>query len=1672
MVSSIPQKTVLAKLEPDLTSQCVNITNVNGAKSSISVTKEPLSISSQIPQAIPVSNFSGDLANFNFNDVIQTCPLPFDLGESEIKTSRNRIDADAISTSTITVQLKDYQGVNIGNGGETVVISTSSGTLSTTTDNGNGTYTATLTSATTPGTATLSFTVNGQSASDTTNVVFEAVIAQSPHLYLQAAGSTGADGSVAGIHLRWLFKNDLRKHLPKGDLASSTANYNKPNDLVRLFRAYYVEAPEVIDLTQPPKAIERQRALWLYEVNGATLVLHFKDRDRYRSARSAHNPKSEPVAFLEAYGDGLLELESRGALFFGIRFKTVNQASPSVRTEILSVEGNTPAAPRAITARKTFSGSAALSNPRLQVENGRVFRCQATNCRITEISIDFYHIAYDIGTPGVGWTLLGEFSLATDDTTVFTRLEPTPNSVNGQWPRYNDGALVKVQNYKDKWKVTNPVTQSSILQTVEDYIALSDAEDNPSAIESFNFEDALPEGVDPSEDTSFELANLVLLQQASFDFHVARMLGLGHLDLDNEAKSGQQVMYMITYETKVTEKEGVLVSEETEHRYITLPTSINDQRLPIPVNLKTPQPGLVPNNGLGVNEVALTDADGYTHDGKTRFISLFVAEPEDLTEDLGFYHVSTEFNLSEATEAVFAGIEFKTAGATQWIRPELPNTDQYQNLAPSGQTPYNETIHLPLPEAGIPLYVHRQRESGTHVYSSYGVNWFSRSTPSTVEHQLQTTIKPKDKLAPPHNRNAFLVVEEAPLVLTSAKEQQMLANITGDDKTLIRLTFDYHTRQDLLSYKVTPENMAGASDPLAPDAIFPDDQEVFGKAVELFYRDALPLNVTGRVVQIEDHPTNPVLSVISTGSYTLDSTGETLSPNLPAGQFSNFVGGVFVLEDQEFIIHKVEAGPKFTVFKKQLSDRLMAQGNPVNEDDLASPEVNGEGLFLAVENLLNTSSWGSPNPHPLKVQIGDNWPVHRELIKTQGADTGVEEWVEKSRGYWDTASITKELEVIGLDDNGNPIKEHRGKYKIRFSELQLPNHPQAGQDDPVQWYKGMVRVHTSKDSEGRRRALEVIYTQHIGTQNKLVLYAEDTSFSSEDTYDPILTGAVTVNYYPGYRIYLYANTSAGLTENTVLPLEGAGIKYGCFGLRTVTSEAYYASRIAPPTVFYAQEVIEPLIPEKPLGVLFATRPDRFGKATYTLTTTFKHKPHGLQYYRSEDDALLNTLYKAATVKTIKEALKNTDPQFLGNRWQNVLGFDYVYPNGSYQTNGLFAIYPEDEEGYRFPNPDHPSLFQNGGSPGQVPPGAMADRIKEAIFQVFVPLTEIPLIYEHITTDADAIPANRPQVVRDRNGALLVPGADGFEMAPMAKITGTNTVQFTDFGLDGTSNNVYFYAVREISNKLVFSDFSPVLGPIQLVNTLPPVAPGIQQVVPVLENTALGIIPRMIIRVNAYPQVAGITRLALYRAIDATAALSLRSMAKVQELDLAATDQLEGNRWEIGDTFADLSEIPFGDPLFYRVVVLREVTYADSENPETIITEYVPSQPSKLLVSALVESTAPQAPTIAAETGSINANQEVNQVVLRWNKTAYNGKYFLYKLNDQGQWGKIYEIASNEAEIVVPLAETEWGSDTLPIADPANDNANRYHHFKVVVENTAGLMSSEAPLITIPKPDNS
>jgi hypothetical protein len=118
--------------------------------------------SSNSPSTSTLSyTYNGTLSPTTTTVTFTAVPVSADLTRSTITASPTSIVANGTSISTITVQLKDSSNANLTTSGGTVVVTTSSGTLGSVTDNNNGTYTVVLTSSATAGTATLGFSING-----------------------------------------------------------------------------------------------------------------------------------------------------------------------------------------------------------------------------------------------------------------------------------------------------------------------------------------------------------------------------------------------------------------------------------------------------------------------------------------------------------------------------------------------------------------------------------------------------------------------------------------------------------------------------------------------------------------------------------------------------------------------------------------------------------------------------------------------------------------------------------------------------------------------------------------------------------------------------------------------------------------------------------------------------------------------------------------------------------------------------------------------------------------------------------------------------------------------------------------------------------------------------------------------------------------------------------------------------------------------------------------------------------------------------------------------------------------------------------------------------------------------------------------------------------------------
>jgi len=132
-----------------------------------------VTITNNVAETVTVSaDATGDAqAVANVDASVLFTPGPASAATSTITASPTSITADGVSASTITVQLKDANGADLTTGGDVATLSTTLGSLSPVTDNGDGSYTARLTSIA-GGRAIVTGTVNGNLIADDAAVDF------------------------------------------------------------------------------------------------------------------------------------------------------------------------------------------------------------------------------------------------------------------------------------------------------------------------------------------------------------------------------------------------------------------------------------------------------------------------------------------------------------------------------------------------------------------------------------------------------------------------------------------------------------------------------------------------------------------------------------------------------------------------------------------------------------------------------------------------------------------------------------------------------------------------------------------------------------------------------------------------------------------------------------------------------------------------------------------------------------------------------------------------------------------------------------------------------------------------------------------------------------------------------------------------------------------------------------------------------------------------------------------------------------------------------------------------------------------------------------------------------------------------------------------------------------
>jgi hypothetical protein len=1429
---------------------------------------------------------------------------------------------------------------------------------------------------------------------------------QSPYLALQSAGSLGTDAS-RGILLRWYLAGVLASHMPKGNGAKNTLNFNKPDDFVTIYRAPWpgsaVPARQLSFAADKPTYVDDANSLLAFETGTATprdsFYVRFLDAAAYTAARSSANPAQNMAGFLAAYGPNPIEVELRNRLAVAcdIDLKP-GLATYTVRVETLSVGENRPQADKILTSRRVL-GPADGTTPRLVAENMRSIRIACAGAQLNAVAFRCYDDVLTYVNQAKQWMPVGRFALTDDDTTAFLRLEDPPRTqVHGHWWKFNDGAFVSVNNYKQRWQQPD-----GLKAAVQEYVARSELDPQATA-----------QIVAPEQGT-ISISYFDLLQIAGLDYHVARMLGLAAIDNDGIAQESSYV-HVAEYTTLGDLADGG-GARLVQHLFMDLPTTLAQSRMPLVPDLDAVEYGLSVPTANG-SPYELTDQMGYTPDGVARYIRLYpnCSYLYDAGVNANFFASPDLFDFAESSLPTLYGVEYRKAGETAWRKPEIAHDDVFADTAAVA-----EAMPTPFPpKMREAAFIHKETEPGIHEYAAYGIGAFYRaSSLSQVRATDVTQFRKPNRLLPPSDVRVQIVQEEKPLLLTTQAEQDELDALTtsSSDPTLVRLTCNYADVQEA-TYG-------------------------FADTIEILFRPNTPDNVIGAVTAV-GVTNDPSIIRIETGPYTYLSTLETVQPSISPALKANFLGGALVAGNKRYSIVDISwpnaatgDNPIFLVGKTTSPGVTETESGPALVIDDAVPAISLQSLIMAIENMADAASWGPGNPLAATIQIGDtSWQtVAENFTNADGINVS-----RQLRGVWGKALVT-------------PIGGTSNQYQIAFDNYVLTTHPQASDPNPVVWHKGVVRVPVAGRPTDDRRALSVTEVGKSSGGN-LILIAEDNS-GAPDHIATDSVNAVVVNYYQGYKLYLHADPAHGFDASAIMPAASESVRITIIGARSIdhttldVSGQPYRSPVGMPQLLSAIEIVEPRRPDKPKGLEYAAPPDTYGQSTYTLTATFAqtpsaHTPFAAAFYRADALTILRALYSAGTLKAVRAKIFPTENDaFFANRFDDIFEF-LNYPSGA----STFRAFPLGAGSYALPHPDSETFAGNETKPLD----QIHDLIETAVMNVFLPLTEQPLIYSLIRDDSNYVPTNKKQIFRNDNGDILPPGDPEFDLAPMARRyidNGVPTIQFADFTLDGSmnANTVYFYCVREIGNRMQIGDASPMFGPVKLVNLSPPLAPVLRKITTVPYDVLTGDNPQVRFEIVAPSGLDPIAKVYIYRATSALDATTVRTMTLVKEVDITALVPTADGTLILADDFATDPFVPYGDPLFYRLACVRVVAYRDAAgNP---MTASAASEPTRILLASLLDIVNPRPPVPALSLVSITSSGD-KQLRMTWDKTVHNGTYYVSRLGPSGNWMRLGSLQSNDPSVIFDLP------DALPVDD--EDGNLIYYRLRVEAENSSGLLN--------------
>lgn len=1496
-------------------------------------------------------------------------------------------------------------------------------------------------------------------------------------LMLQTSGSDGTQGIVPGVHLRWSFTGDLgHQHLPKGNYFDHRnvplQGYNQADDFVHIYRTpYSADNTLFVDfLIHRPVVLAAERT-WIYTINETIgnqlrtshLRIVFEDEENYDQLLGPYDPVGDPQGFIDQY-QGVLRVDVYGKSYFQLGLAVSNSSDAAQPIKLEGISGLT-------TGNMAATGDlSSYATEIIDAERSRTVLFMAENLKYVRIrkaqqiilkglQVDTYEGLLADRQPE-DWTEVGEgFALSLDDVEVLARLESPQKPIDNLWPHFNEGTRLRAANYVDKWQYGD-ADDPALRNLVSKFLTLS--ETDPRAMEELQRDESVTEEVETVRVSYLDVINLIAM-----DYHFARMLGLGHIDQDLETDLGKKYIYQARYSNKLAET-GVI----QEYRYTSIPASRLDDRKP-EKPLMRPLTYTFPNSMGTLND--MLDTQGYHKTERMRVINIgrekYYAEEQghNFFADL---HARVNHNPALQPKPVYYGIEYRKWTDEHYVKPEITYSlelggKDYYDYDDSHSEGVLETV--PVLDNAESLYTHFITANGKHVYAIYGIDWFGRVSEVSTEVSSDETVFPAiNKLQPPSNVAVQYLQEEDPLIFTTQTEQDWLRGrkqaFPGGDIGITRVTFDWLDMVDVSDLSSTTTDELGS--------IIKAD-----KAQPLFL-DRMPLQLIGQIKSVEEVEGEPTLSRMTTAPHILID-GSQVVPQLPAADFDRFRDSILTTADGNFRIHSLLSGQQGVdiILYKRRSESIVSDEEEIPAYGTAVQwQLPKSGdKFTTVENLGQHSNW---TPVQATVSLVDFANPQQPVIETT-VD------IEGNRSQVWVGGITEEAQVrplfgpqVGTDE------QLPGYYEVSIPHYTLQAHPQvnipyqAGQptgNSPdqvnpahVEWYRGIIRMPLAGDTDQKYKELQVV---RIESQDPLLLYVVDPGFADRPIAVPAVPGdTVKVNFHPGYRAYFFNEPMPGeFHKATIEPAEGANDRKTLLTLYSQdTVHEGFTSGIATPAVLLALRHDEPQDLEPPVALgeggaaaqgrarftrAFAqpmgaqkVRPDSTGMGAFTFdlkiapdTSGKARNPFGHVFYRTDEDELLEALYKPETVQAIRTSLSalTADPYYY-QRFHELA--NQIFPSADAAAYNVFEATPQP---YGFPVPDKSGLNLSSD-----PLAVKKLKYIGAIQSVLMPITEQPVIFNYVKEGQRT--EHTVPVIRNIDGQLLDPNDATFNPFPMVRkftdpqLPDTWFLRFTDYNLNSNSQKLYFYAAVEINAKLQPGNLSPFAGPVVVMQTVATEAPKIKGYELLRNETMESRLRGISLTIGGFSEVDKIAKIRLYRFATSEQAERLSGhQTEIEELVEGTSQQV----YSVVDTFSAVDGATFsGATYYYRAVGVRTIVN-EQGGLEEVLT--VPSE--------IIAVTIPDVRKVASPV--LNYDQTASK--LTWQPIGTDYGYYLFRLNNQGNWIKVagFEAPESNQEMSYHLRTSDY-----PKQD--GDGSPLYYRFKLTAANTLGEYSIQESELTV------